>query len=242
MNDFVVKDSGKRMDYPSGMRRDTQEGKTNFRLIDLRFLRRLADHLTKGAEKYGRDNWRKANSVEELDRFKDSGLRHFMQWLEGEKDEDHAMAAVFNIMAAEHVQAKLDEQEKKEIEQREKNRGRDNFWVDWLLNAKPLNEPQSPVYYRVEHESMVKGDLKYDLFDMALTIHDKVVGKPLVTIDITTDYVRFVLLWKDNYKFTYSVTYETLDQYAFATQALAGDIVRKVNRSYLERKVLTLMK
>lgn len=105
--DFIVKDSGKRQEFASGMRRDTTEGKPLYTLIDRKLLKRLAMHLTKGAEKYGRENWKLANSQEELDRFRDSAFRHFMQWLDGERDEDHLSAVVFNIWAAEYVQEKL---------------------------------------------------------------------------------------------------------------------------------------
>ena len=104
---FTVKDSGVRQEYPSGMRRDTQEDKVNYRLIPVWFLKRLAEHLTKGAKKYGKHNWALANSMEELERFEESGERHFMQWLNKEVDEDHAMATVFNIMAAEHVKDQI---------------------------------------------------------------------------------------------------------------------------------------
>jgi hypothetical protein len=104
---YVVKDSGVRQEYPSGMRRDTQEGKPNYALLPREFLKRWAIHLTKGAEKYGRENWRLANSQEELDRFKDSAFRHFMQWLDGEVDEDHASAIAFNVACAEYVKEKL---------------------------------------------------------------------------------------------------------------------------------------
>jgi hypothetical protein len=106
-NPFAVKDSGVRQDYPSGMRRDTQEDKPDYTLIDIPFLTRIAIHLVKGAVKYGRDNWRKANSVEELTRFRSSALRHMMQWQNGEVDEDHMAAVVFNLMAAEWVKGKL---------------------------------------------------------------------------------------------------------------------------------------
>ena len=106
-NHFVVNDSGKRIYYPSGMRRDVQEGKPIYTLIDADFLYRLAMHLTKGAEKYGRENWRLANSEEELQRFKDSALRHMFQWLAGETDEDHMAAVAFNLAAAESVKRKL---------------------------------------------------------------------------------------------------------------------------------------
>lgn len=105
---FVVKDSGERMQYDSGMRRDVQIGKPNYRLIDIPFLTRIANHLVKGAEKYGRDNWRLANSEEELDRFQDSAFRHLMQYLNGETDEDHMAAVCFNLMAAEHVKRKME--------------------------------------------------------------------------------------------------------------------------------------
>ena len=109
MSEFVVKDSGVREEYISGMKRDTTKGKPMYSLIDRTFLYRLAMHMTKGAEKYGKDNWRLANSQDELDRFKDSALRHMMQWLNGDTDEDHMSAAVFNMFAAEYVKNKLGE-------------------------------------------------------------------------------------------------------------------------------------
>ena len=109
MSDFVVKDSGVRQEYESGMRRDTQAGKPNYNLIDKDFLRRMAEHLEKGAIKYGRDNWKRANSQEELLRFQDSALRHMMQWLEGNVEEDHMAAVAFNLAAAEYVKGKLNE-------------------------------------------------------------------------------------------------------------------------------------
>jgi hypothetical protein len=109
---FQVKDSGVRQDYESGMRRDTQEGKPDYTLIDMEFLRRLADHMTKGAKKYGRGNWELANSQDELIRFKSSAFRHLIQWLNGETDEDHMAAIAFNLAAAEHVKRKLEKKEK----------------------------------------------------------------------------------------------------------------------------------
>jgi hypothetical protein len=104
---YKTKDSGKRKDFKSGMRRDIQDGKPRYDLIDPKFLRRIADLLARGAEKYGENNWQLANSGEEMDRFKASGFRHFMQWFEGEDDEDHAAAVVFNLMAAEHLKRRL---------------------------------------------------------------------------------------------------------------------------------------
>lgn len=111
---YVTKDSGARAEYASGMVRDTQEGKARFALLfpkgvpyRAQFLTRVAELLARGAEKYDARNWELAAGAEELDRFEESALRHFIQWLTGETDEDHAAAVVFNLMAAETVKAKM---------------------------------------------------------------------------------------------------------------------------------------
>lgn len=100
---YETKDSGKRIDYESGMRRDTDEGKPRYDLLWRPMLKRWAELMARGAEKYGDNNWKNANSQEELDRFKASAFRHLIQWLEGEEDEDHASAVFFNVSAAEYV-------------------------------------------------------------------------------------------------------------------------------------------
>jgi hypothetical protein len=105
---FVTKDSGERVDYPSGMRRDVADNKARFDLIPLPMLRRLAELYGRGAVKYGDNNWQLADSKEELQRFKASAFRHFIQWLEGDREEDHGAAVFFNITAAEHVLTKLE--------------------------------------------------------------------------------------------------------------------------------------
>ena len=110
MTDFVINDSGERQEYASGMRRDTQQGKIDYTLIPMELEDRLARHLTLGADKYGRENWRLACSEQELIRFKSSARRHLQDWRRGLRDEDHASAVVFNIFAAEYVQAVLDEE------------------------------------------------------------------------------------------------------------------------------------
>lgn len=111
---FVTKDSGKREEYASGMVRDTQEGKPRFDLMladgipyDEQFLTRVANLLARGAEKYQDRNWEKAQGQDELDRFKASALRHLMQWLAGEEDEDHAAAVAFNLLAHETTKYKM---------------------------------------------------------------------------------------------------------------------------------------
>lgn len=108
MSTFITKDSGKREEYKTGMRRDTQEGKPRYDLIiplksKSHMLKRWAELLERGMAKYGYRNWELAATEEEAIRFKASAFRHFIQWFEGETDEDHAAAVYFNIQAYEYV-------------------------------------------------------------------------------------------------------------------------------------------
>lgn len=105
---FVVKDSGKREEFTSGMVRDTTEGKTDYTLVlDGPMFERWAQHMTKGAVKYSKRNWMKAAGRAEYDRFRESALRHFMAWYRGDTDEDHASGVYFNINGAEFVAANV---------------------------------------------------------------------------------------------------------------------------------------
>lgn len=109
MNDFVLKDSGKRIEFESGMVRDTTEGKKQYhRVLEGPMFDRWAVHLTKGAAKYpdnedGTANWTKAQCDAEYRRFKESALRHFIAWYRGERDEDRGAGVFFNINGAEYV-------------------------------------------------------------------------------------------------------------------------------------------
>jgi hypothetical protein len=110
---FEIKDSGKRQEFTSGMVRDTTEGKIHFwRILVGPMFIRWATHLTKGAVKYpdvapGVSNWTLASGETELIRFKDSAFRHFIQWQNGEMDEDHAAAVFFNINGAEYCKDRI---------------------------------------------------------------------------------------------------------------------------------------
>lgn len=99
-------DSGKRVEFESGFVRDVDEGKPRYDLIWRPLLKRWAELMARGAIKYGDSNWQLASSEEEAKRFRASGFRHFMQWLEGEEDEDHAAAILFNVMAYEYMKDK----------------------------------------------------------------------------------------------------------------------------------------
>jgi len=107
---YVTKDSGEREEYSTGMQRDVNDGKPRFDLImpaelpyGEQLLTRWAQLLQRGAVKYNPRNWEKAATREELDRFRESAFRHFLQWFCGESDEDHAAACLFNISGAELV-------------------------------------------------------------------------------------------------------------------------------------------
>ena len=58
-------------------------------------LLRLAKLYERGAAKYGDRNWEKGQP---LDRYLDSALRHFNAYRAGQKDEDHLIATVWNII------------------------------------------------------------------------------------------------------------------------------------------------
>jgi hypothetical protein len=110
-----MKDSGERKTYPSGMVREPEDGRPRFDLLlvegmpyDKQFLTRCAILLSKGAIKYDPRQWEAANTKAELDRYKSSAARHFMQWMTDEDDgEDHAASVFFNLLAAESVKWRI---------------------------------------------------------------------------------------------------------------------------------------
>ena len=108
---FGIVDSGERKQWDSGMVREPDDGKPLYALIPIPFLRRVAIHMTRGAIKYSRDNWRQANSEDELQRMQDSAWRHFIAWADGQEDEDHMAALVFNLFAYEETKEKLRSQQ-----------------------------------------------------------------------------------------------------------------------------------
>lgn len=120
MTDFVTKDSGRRQEYRTGMRRDLQDDKPAFELCTPKnttkednMLYRWAMLMRRGAVKYGERNWELACTEEELERFKGSALRHMMQWLNGwDSEEDHAAAVMFNLQCAEYVKRRLKDAKK----------------------------------------------------------------------------------------------------------------------------------
>lgn len=105
---FILRDSGARQEFASGMVRDVTTGKLDYSLVlDGPMFERWAELMRKGAEKYAKRNWMQANGQAELDRFRESAFRHFLQWQRGDVDEDHAAAVMFNINGAEFVKERM---------------------------------------------------------------------------------------------------------------------------------------
>ena len=114
MTEYITKDSGARAQFESGMQRDLEDGKPRFDLMlplgvpyEEQMITRLAALYGRGAVKYEDRNWEQATvDGPEFERFKSSAFRHFMQWMAGEEDEDHAAGAMFNMIGWETTKYK----------------------------------------------------------------------------------------------------------------------------------------
>ena len=114
MTEYITKDSGARAQFDSGMQRDLEDGKPRFDLMlpegvpyEEQMITRLAALFGRGAVKYEDRNWEQATiDGPEFARFKSSAFRHFMQWMAGETDEDHAAGAMFNMIGWETTKYK----------------------------------------------------------------------------------------------------------------------------------------
>lgn len=106
MNDPLptLKDSGAREEFATGSRRDSRAGKGRFDLLPALAIARLARHFEAGAVKYGDNNWRKGQP---LSRFMDSGLRHAFAHLQGKRDEDHLIAAAWNLLCMADTEERI---------------------------------------------------------------------------------------------------------------------------------------
>ena len=90
----TIKDSGERTEFATGAVRDMHEGKGRFDLLPMCVLMRLARHYEAGSLKYGDRNWEKGIPCHS---FADSAMRHLVKYMDGWKDEDHLVAAIWNL-------------------------------------------------------------------------------------------------------------------------------------------------
>lgn len=92
--DPVIKDSGDRTQFQSGAVRDMHTGKGRCDLLPMCVLLRLARHYENGCQKYGDRNWEKGIPAHS---FADSAMRHIFKYMDGQRDEDHLIAAIWNL-------------------------------------------------------------------------------------------------------------------------------------------------
>lgn len=91
----VVKDSGKRRDFPTGSRRDVRDGKGRYDLLQFRAIGLIARQLEEGAKKYGDRNWEKGQP---LSVYVDSAMRHGGNFMTGMRDERHEVGWAWNVL------------------------------------------------------------------------------------------------------------------------------------------------
>ena len=103
---MTIKDSGARSAFPGGAVRDVQVGKGRMDLLPVRALMEVAGIFEAGAVKYEARNWEKGIP---LSRFMDSGLRHAMKWLKGDRDEPHLAQACWNFLCLLDTQKRIEE-------------------------------------------------------------------------------------------------------------------------------------
>lgn len=109
---FKTKDSGAREEFSTGAKRDTQGDKTRYDLIPTLALRRVADLYARGAAKYDDNNWQKGIPYS---RCMASLERHLHAFKQGEPEEDHLAAVVWNALAIMHYQETARDEELNDI-------------------------------------------------------------------------------------------------------------------------------
>ena len=90
----TILDSGDRTEFETGAKRDMHIGKGRLDLLPCNAILELAKHCENGALKYGERNVDKGIPQHS---FIDSGLRHIFKYLRGDRDENHLVAALWNI-------------------------------------------------------------------------------------------------------------------------------------------------
>lgn len=97
-----IKDSGDRTRFETGAFRDMHEGKGRLDLMPLTAIIEVSKHCEQGAKKYGEHNIDKGIPQHSLC---DSAMRHLIKYMRGDDDENHIVAAAWNLLWAveQHV-------------------------------------------------------------------------------------------------------------------------------------------
>ena len=102
----MIKDSGDRRSFESGAVRDMAEGKGRCDLLPACAILRLSKHFENGAIKYEERNWERGIPMSAM---LDSGMRHLLKYMDGQTDEDHLVAATWNLICAMWMEEKKPE-------------------------------------------------------------------------------------------------------------------------------------
>ena len=101
-----IKSSDEMTVFASGAVRDNRTGTGRCDLLPACVLLRLARHYERGAERFGEYNWQKGIPCHS---FVDSALRHLLKYMDGWTDEDHLIAAIWNLCGLAWTEEKLPE-------------------------------------------------------------------------------------------------------------------------------------
>lgn len=93
----MIKDSGDRREFSTGAVRDMPEGKGRMDLLPWAAIIEVSKHCEEGAKKYGEHNVDKGIPTSSLC---DSAARHLAKYFNGWTDEDHLVAAAWNLLWA----------------------------------------------------------------------------------------------------------------------------------------------
>lgn len=101
-----IKDSGERTTFSTGAQRDMHSGKGRMDLLPWAAIIEVSKHCEAGALKYGVHNVDKGIPTSSL---LDSAMRHAAKYLDGQEDEDHLLAAAWNLLWAIEMRCKKPE-------------------------------------------------------------------------------------------------------------------------------------
>lgn len=101
-----IKDSGERTTFSTGAQRDMHSGKGRMDLLPWAAIIEVSKHCEAGAFKYGTHNVDKGIPTSSL---MDSAMRHAAKYLDGQEDEDHLLAAAWNLLWAIEMRCKKPE-------------------------------------------------------------------------------------------------------------------------------------
>lgn len=98
-----IKDSGERTTFSTGAVRDMHAGKGRMDLLPWAAIIEVSKHCENGAKKYGEHNVDRGIPTHSL---LDSAMRHAAKYLDGQDDEDHLLAATWNLLWAVEMRCK----------------------------------------------------------------------------------------------------------------------------------------